>query len=460
MPHAIDDTHNPNLRSWIESANDPSTDFPLQNLPLCCRLVQEVIDGETEVFSSPCVRVGDALVDLNLLAASELTPDDDDDWDEVLYGDVFETEGGLWSRVRPKLQALLLEGEPALRDSQYRELIVVPAGEQTLIVPAQVEDYTDFYASQFHATNVGSMFRPDNPLLPNYKHIPIAYHGRASTVVPSGTPVRRPVGQTTPDEGASQPNFGPCKLLDYELEVGFVVGRGSEHGEPIDIAHAEDHILGLCLVNDWSARDMQKWEYQPLGPFLAKSFATTVSPYIVTLDALTPFRSPAYARPAGDPTPLPYLTSDANTGQGAIDITLEVWIASAKMREQHMEPVRLSSGSFRDMYWTIAQMLTHHASNGCLMQPGDLLASGTVSGTTRDSRGSLLELTWDGDPFATPPVVVPGTQRTPITLPTGEERRFLADGDEVLVRGFCEREGFRRIGFGECRGIVEPARTV
>jgi len=458
MPHKIDHTHDANLRSWIESANDPGTDFPVQNLPLCVRLVEEKIDGELEVFSSPCARVGDVLVDLNLLAASDVTSEDDEDWDDVLYGDVFETEGGLWSRVRPKLQRLLLKGEPALRDSKFRDQIVVPASEQTLIVPAQVEDYTDFYASLFHATNVGTMFRPDNPLLPNYKHIPIAYHGRASTVVPSGTPVRRPVGQTTPDEGASQPNFGPCKLLDYELEVGFVVGRGSEHGEPIDITRAEHHILGLCLVNDWSARDMQKWEYQPLGPFLAKSFATTVSPYIVTLDALAPFRSPAFARPAGDPTPLPYLSSDANTKHGGVDITLEVWLASEKMREQKIEPVRLSTGTFRDMYWTIAQMLTHHASNGCLMQPGDLLASGTVSGTTRDSRGSLLELTWDGDPFATPPVVVPGTQRTPITLPTGEERKFLADGDEVIVRGYCEREGFRRIGFGECRGIVEPAR--
>lgn len=460
MPHAIDDTHDASLKSWIESANSPDTDFPVQNLPLCVRLIEEKIDGEFEVFSSPCVRVGDVLVDLNLLAASDVTDEEDEDWDDVLYGDVFETEGGLWSRVRPKLQKLLLKGEPALRDSKFRDQIVVPADKQTLIVPAQVEDYTDFYASLFHATNVGTMFRPDNPLLPNYKHIPIAYHGRASTVVPSGTPVRRPVGQTTPDEGAGQPNFGPCKLLDYELEVGFVVGRGSEHGEPIDITQAEDHILGLCLVNDWSARDLQKWEYQPLGPFLAKSFATTVSPYIVTLDALAPFRSPAYARPASDPTPLPYLTSDSNTNAGGIDITLEVWLASAKMREQKMEPVRLSKGTFRDMYWTIAQMLTHHASNGCLMQPGDLLASGTVSGTTRESRGSLLELSWDGDPFATPPAVVPGTQRTPITLPTGEERKFLADGDEVIIRGYCEREGFRRIGFGECRGIVEPARKL
>lgn len=460
MPHQIDHTHDANLRSWIESANDPKTDFPLQNLPLCVRLVQETVDGETEVFSSPCVRVGNMLIDLNLLAASEATPEGDEDWEDVLYGDVFETETGLWSRVRPKLQKLLLADNASLRESKHRNDIVVPAAEQTLIVPAQVEDYTDFYASVFHATNVGSMFRPDNPLLPNYKHIPIAYHGRASTVCPSGTPVRRPVGQTMPADGAAQPNFGPCKLLDYELEVGFVLGRGSDHGEPIDIARAEEHILGLCLVNDWSARDLQKWEYQPLGPFLAKSFATTVSPYIVTLDALAPFRSPAYTRPEGDPTPLPYLSSDENTQAGGVDITLEVYIASAKMREQKMEPVKLSTGTFRDMYWTIAQMLTHHASNGCLMQPGDLLASGTVSGTARDARGSMLELTWDGDPFATPPVVVPGTQRTPITLPTGEDRKFLADGDEVIIKGFCEREGFRRIGFGECRGIVEPARTV
>lgn len=319
-------------------------------------------------------------------------------------------------------------------------------------------DYTDFYASVFHATNVGSMFRPDNPLLPNYKWIPVGYHGRASSVVPSGTPIRRPMGQLAPVEEGGSPTYAPCKLLDYELELGVVVGRGNELGQTIPIGEAEDHILGVCLLNDWSARDMQKWEYQPLGPFLAKSFASSVSPYIVTMEALAPFRCPALARADGDPKPLPHLFDEGNQSQGGIDITLEVLIASKEMRDKGMEPVRLSKGSFKDMYWTIAQMLTHHASNGCNMQPGDLLGSGTISGPRRESRGCLLELTWDGDPFAEPAVVKPGSERTPIELPTGEKRTFLADGDEVILKGYCEREGYRRIGLGECRGIIEPAQ--
>lgn len=303
------------------------------------------------------------------------------------------------------------------------------------------------------------MFRPDNPLLPNYKHIPIGYHGRASSIVPSGTPVRRPVGQQAPAEEGGSPQFGPCKMLDFELEMGMIIGRGNELGEPISIADAEDHVFGMCIVNDWSARDLQKWEYQPLRPFLAKSFATSVSPYIVTMEALAPFRTPAFARAAGDPQPLPYLDSDYNRTSGGIDITCEVWLASEQMRSRDLAPVRLCKSSFKDLYWTLAQFVTHHTVNGCNLQPGDLLASGTISGATRDSRGSMLELTWDGDPWANPPVVVPGTQRTPIKLPTGEERKFLADGDEVIIKAYCEREGFRRIGFGECRGTIEAART-
>ena len=304
------------------------------------------------------------------------------------------------------------------------------------------------------------MFRPDNPLLPNYKHIPIGYHGRASSIVASGTPIKRPVGQQAPAEEGGTPSFGPCKLLDYEMEMGVIVGRGNELGEPVSIEDAEDHMLGMCILNDWSARDLQKWEYVPLGPFLAKNFASTVSPYIVTMEALAPFRCAAQERDAGDPQPLAYMDSDANRKAGGIDIKVEVYLASAKMREQGIEPVHLSTGNFKDMYWTLAQMLTHHTVNGCNLQPGDLLGSGTISGTTRDARGSMLELTWDGDPFAEPPVLVPGTQRTPIVLPTGEERKFIADGDEVIMKAYCEREGYRRIGFGECRGIIEPAREV
>lgn len=244
------------------------------------------------------------------------------------------------------------------------------------------------------------------------------------------------------------------------MEMGVIVGRGNMLGEPISIEDAEDHMLGMCILNDWSARDLQKWEYVPLGPFLAKNFASTVSPYIVTMEALAPFRCGAMERDANDPQPLAYMDSDSNRKAGGIDIKVEVHIVSAKMREAGMKPVHLSTANFKDMYWTLAQMLTHHTVNGCNMNPGDLLGSGTISGTTRDARGSMLELTWDGDPFAEPPVLVPGTQRTPIVLPTGEERKFIADGDEIIMKAYCEREGFRRIGFGECRGIIEPSRDI
>ena len=458
MPHDIDHTHDPNLESWIESANDPGTDFPPQNLPLAT-VVRYDEDGGA--WPNAATRVGDMVIDLTALAVSGLVDDEDMDWSFEGVDEIAMM--GSWKRLREQVQRLVLKGADALRDFDMRDQIVIPAEEAELTLPFGeiVSDYTDFYASVFHATSVGSMFRPDNPLLPNYKHIPIAYHGRSSSVVPSGTPIRRPMGQTIEGDVApgATPTFGPCRLLDYELEVGIVLAKGSELGSRIPIDEAEEHILGLCLLNDWSARDMQKWEYQPLGPFLAKSFATTIGAYIVTLDALAPFRCPAYARPDGDPAPLAYLTSDTNTSAGGVDLQLEVLLASATMREQGIAPVRISKGGFREMYWTIAQMLTHHASNGCPMTPGDLLGSGTVSGPTRESRGCLLELTWDGDPFANPPVKATGAQRTPIRLPTGEERKFLADWDEVIIRGYCERDGFRRIGFGECRGVVTPAQA-
>ncbi len=313
-----------------------------------------------------------------------------------------------------------------------------------LLLPAAIGDYSDFYASLQHATNVGSMFRPDNPLLPNYKWVPIGYHGRASSIVPSGTPVRRPRGQVLADP-KGRPTFGPARSLDYELEVGAWVGTGNDLGSVIPLARAGEHLAGLCLVNDWSARDVQSWEYQPLGPFLAKNFATTLSPWVVTLDALEPFRTGAAHRDAADPQPLPYLTDAEDRARGGFDITLEVWLRSTRMREAGADAVRLTRGSFRDMYWTLGQLLAHHASNGCNMLPGDLLASGTVSGATKESRGCLLELTWRG--------------QEPLVLPNGETRKFLEDGDEVILRGWCERDGFRRIGFGECRGIVAPALT-
>tara|TARA_R110002073_G_scaffold118918_1_gene258835 strand:- start:784860 stop:786230 length:1371 start_codon:yes stop_codon:yes gene_type:complete len=456
MPYAIDETHDQHLKSWIESANDPKNDFPIQNLPWC----QVFLEDDEEQFVVTGIRIGNSLLLIDVLIHAGLLDDADlGDFSVIESADElpFETR----SKIRKQVSKLLRDDCPDLRDNaEVRQHAIMELDEEGLVLPFFPGDYTDFYASLYHATNVGSMFRPDNPLLPNYKHIPIGYHGRASSVVPSGTPIKRPVGQQAPAEEGGSPSFGPCKLLDYEMEMGVVVGKGNELGEPVSIEDAEDHMLGLCILNDWSARDLQKWEYVPLGPFLAKNFASTVSPYIVTMEALAPFRCEAQERDAGDPQPLAYMDSDANRKAGGIDITVEVHIASAQMREQGMDPVHLSTANFKDMYWTLAQMLTHHTVNGCNLQSGDLLGSGTISGTTRDARGSMLELTWDGDPFSNPPVVVPGTQRTPIVLPTGEERKFIADGDEIIMKAYCEREGFRRIGFGECRGIIEPAREI
>ncbi|MBL4699307.1 MAG: fumarylacetoacetase [Phycisphaerales bacterium] len=455
MPYAIDETHDQNLKSWVESANDPKSDFPIQNLPLC-----EMVDREHGCECIDGVRIGDQILDLNGLLQTRLL-DPHLRANMIGNGSIIKCFGRFKPVQRLAIRKRLVE-LLSTSDTSTQKIVakyLYPASDyQTDLYT--IGDYTDFYASLYHATNVGSMFRPDNPLLPNYKHIPIGYHGRASSIVTSGTNIKRPVGQQAPAEEGGSPGFGPCKLLDYEMEMGVIVGRSNELGEPVSIEDAEDHMLGLCILNDWSARDLQKWEYVPLGPFLAKNFASTVSPYIVTMEALAPFRCQAQERDAADPQPLPYMDSDANRKAGGFDIKVEVHIASAKMREQGMEPVHLSTANFKDMYWTLAQMLTHHTVNGCNLQPGDLLGSGTISGTTRDARGSMLELTWDGDPFANPPVIVPGTQRTPIVLPTGEERKFIADGDEIIMKAYCEREGFRRIGFGECRGIIEPAREV
>jgi fumarylacetoacetase len=384
------------------------TDFPIENLPF--GVFRR--DGEAHI----CTAIEDRVLDLHTCAAEGLI-------DEPAL-------------LEPALNALMAKGGGAVR-ARVHELLdgnverhLVPMRDAEMLLPARIGDYTDFYASVHHATNVGSMFRPDNPLLPNYKWLPIGYHGRSSSIVVSGTPVRRPRGQTRDDANAP-PLFGRSKRLDYEMELGMFIGRGNALGEPIAVERAREHVFGFCLVNDWSARDIQTWEYQPLGPFLAKSFATSISPWIVTREALEPFRVPAFVRAEGDPEPLPYLSDDVG-----YDIHVEVWLRSAKMSE----PVRLSKGNFRDMYWTVAQLVAHHTSNGCNLQPGDLLASGTISGTSKESRGSLLELSWRGT--------------EPVTLPTGETRRFLEDGDEVILRGYCERDGLPRIGFGECRGVV------
>jgi fumarylacetoacetase len=406
----MNDTHDPQLRSWVESANQPGTDFPIQNLPL------GVFRRGTEPPRIG-VAIGDCVLDLTG-CADELPAAVRQACRASSLNALMALGNDAASALRRRVSELLRE-KPAADVRRH----VLPQRDVEMLLPANIGDYTDFYASIHHATNVGKMFRPDQPLTPNYKFLPVAYHGRASSIVVSGTPIRRPCGQTKTDQ-AEQPEFGPTRALDYELEVGFFVGPGNPLGEPIPIAEAEQHVFGFCLLNDWSARDIQKWEYQPLGPFLGKNFATTISPWIVTLEALEPFRAPANARET-----LPYL----NASHGGLDLTLEAWLG----------PVRLSRSNSRDLYWTVAQMVAHHTCNGCNLRPGDLLASGTVSGPTRESRGCLLELTAGGT--------------EPLELRGGERRRFLEDGDEVILRGYCERTGFARIGFGECRGRILPA---
>jgi fumarylacetoacetase len=305
-----------------------------------------------------------------------------------------------------------------------------------MLLPAQIGDYTDFYASIHHATRVGKLFRPDNPLLPNYKYVPIGYHGRASSIVVSGGQIRRPNGQLKFAD--AEPIFGPSRSLDYELEVGAFIGPGNNLGEPIPTGEAEQHIFGLCLLNDWSARDIQSWEYQPLGPFLAKNFATTISPWVVPMEALAPHRALASERPSGDPSPLPYLTS-TTAASDAIDVTLEVSLQSRRMRDERIAPMLVSKGNLRDLYWTIRQLVTHHASNGCNLRPGDLLATGTVSGPTEGSEGCLLEMKH---------------RSSPLKLPTGETRTFLENGDKVIFHAYAQKDGSPRIGFGECAGLI------
>jgi fumarylacetoacetase len=429
----------PTRRSWVERANTGATDFPIQNLPFGIFST----DGAAE-SGRVGVAIGDEILDVTSAMDHDLIAGEARQaasaCDSPRLNELMSLDRASVSALRRSLVELLdARSDLGAKAAKHRARILVAQASAFLHLPAEVGDYTDFYASVHHATNVGSMFRPDNALLPNYKYVPIGYHGRASSIIPSETLVKRPSGQTR-DDASQPPVFGPSRRLDYELEVGAFIARGNSLGSSIPISEAEDRIFGLCLVNDWSARDIQTWEYQPLGPFLAKSFATSISPWVVTLDALEPFRTRAFERPAGDPAPLDYLRSAENQSRGGFDIRLEVLLRSARMASKDLPPYRVSVGSFSSMYWTFAQMVAHHASNGCNLRPGDLLASGTVSGPTPDSRGCLLERTWRG--------------REPLTLPTGETRTFLEDGDEVIMRGWCEREGSVRIGFGECRGTI------
>lgn len=438
MTYQINETHDPSLKSWVESANDPNTDFPIQNLPFC--------QFEATDYFNAGVPIGSQMFSITAAWQLGLFKDTDAEAEaKWIESNSDLVDGMRWgtTKLRRRLSELFREDLDVSTRKVVAECLVPISDVFEYDVPVnQIGDYTDFYCSIYHATNVGSMFRPEAPLLPNYKYVPIGYHGRASSIVVSGTDIKRPHGQNRSD-AEKPPVFIPSKSLDYEMELGFFVGQGNELGQPISISEAEEHIFGVCLVNDWSARDIQAWEYQPLGPFLAKNFATTISPFVVTMEALAPFRTPAFERDPDDPQPLDYLSDENNKKFGGLDINLEVYIQTEKMRQENIEPHMLSRSNTKDLYWTVGQMLTHHASNGCNLQTGDLIASGTVSGKEKSERGCLLELTWRGT--------------EPLTLPSGETRRFLEDGDEVIMKGFCEREGFRRIGLGECRGRILPA---
>jgi fumarylacetoacetase len=439
MRPRLNATHDPSLRSWVDSANVAGTDFPLQNLPIAIFRRR----GGGEDFRAG-IAIGDAILDLAALRARC-----------KLAG---AAAAALDACAAPALNALMSQGPAAsaalraavselLRADQPRapelRAALVPQSAAEYALPAHVGNYTDFYTSIYHATAVGKLARPDNPLPPNYRWMPIAYHGRASSVGVAPQEFHRPVGQSMP-AGASAPVFGPSRRLDFELEVGLWIGAGNALGTAIPLARAEEHLFGIGLLNDWSARDVQGWEYQPLGPFLGKNFATTVSPWIVSLEALEPFRLP-FTRPAEDPAPLAYLEDAANRARGALDLQLEVRLETARMRSAGAPPQPICRSNFRHAYWTMAQMVSHHTVGGCNLLPGDLLGSGTQSGPAAAEAGSLLELTAGG--------------KRELALGAGETRRFLEDGDRVILRGWCEREGFVRIGLGEADGLVLPART-
>ena len=430
-------THDPTLKSWVSSANDGVSDFPIQNLPFAV-----FRQKKTDEFRGG-VAIGDQIVDLLLLGNADVLPAD------IRQAVVTAAKSELnefmamgpkaWSSLRLALSRALREGSEL--ENSLRTCLVSQADVEYKL-PCKITDYTDFYTSIHHATAMGALFRPDNPLLPNYKWVPIGYHGRASSIGISGQSFPRPLGQLKgPDDEV--PSLAPSKRVDFELEMGIFIGTGNELGSPIPMADAEDHVFGMCLFNDWSARDIQGWEYQPLGPFLAKSFASTISPWIVTLEALAPYRL-AFTRPEGDPQPLPYLSGEQNKIAGAIDIQLEVLLQTQSMRAKGEAPVSLSRSNFKYSYWTVAQLVSHHTVNGCNLQPGDLLGTGTQSGPGEGEYGSILELSHGG--------------KQAIKLPNGETRIFLEDGDTVVLRGFCESSSAVRLGFGEVTGTVLAAK--
>jgi fumarylacetoacetase len=432
----LDCSHDATLKSWVASANG-HREFPIQNLPL-------------GVFSPPDgkrrggIAIGDKILDLSGTLSAGLLTGKAEAAAQTAAGATLNPFMALDAVARTALRLRLVElFEEASTDRCGLEPLLYDSAECRMYLPATIGDYTDFYAGLNHATNAGRLFRPDNPLLPNYKYVPIGYHGRASSIRPSGEPVQRPLGQRKLRSEAV-PSFGPARNLDYELELGIWIGQANALGSPISIAKAAEHIVGFCLLNDWSARDIQAWEYQPLGPFLAKNFSTTISPWLVTVEALAPFRTAQQIRPEGDPRPLPYLWDPNDQLQGGLNVALEVFIETPMMKSRGLPPHRLSSGNGTDLYWTVAQLVTHHTSGGCNLNPGDLLGTGTISGSLPAQAGSLLELTKAGT--------------EPLIISSGEARRFLEDGDEVIFRASCHRDGFTPIGFGECRARIEPAR--
>lgn len=437
MTQQLNETHDPELTSWVASANADGTDFPIQNLPFA--IFRRKDSNETWRGG---VAIGDQIVDLAAVTQANVFAGEAAQAAQAgahqKLNALMAMRHGVWSALRLALCRALREG--SVQQSALQACLV-PQAEAEYDVPARIGDYTDFYTSVYHATNIGKQFRPDNPLLPNYKWVPIGYHGRASSIGVSGQAFHRPKGQIKKPD-ADAPVLGASQRMDIELELGVFIGTGNALGEPIAITEAEQHVFGICLLNDWSARDIQGWEYQPLGPFLAKNFATTISPWVVTMEALAPYRT-VFERPASDPQPLPYLDSPANRGAGAIDIRLEVGLQTQVMREAGEHDVCIAATNYSHAYWTVAQMVAHHTINGCNLQPGDLLGTGTLSGPSLDQAAALIELTQGG--------------KKALQLPNGETRTFLLDGDAVVLRGRCEKPGAAGIGFGVCKGILLPA---
>ncbi|MCC2594802.1 fumarylacetoacetase [Pusillimonas sp. MFBS29] len=435
----LNETHDPSMQSWVVSANVPDNGFPIQNLPF------GVFRPQGSPNFRPGIAIGNQVLDLAALAGVQPFTGQAAQALEACQGDSLNALMGLgqphWSALRLALSRALRQGSA---QQAVLEPLLVGADQVEMGLPARIGDYTDFYISAHHATAVGKQFRPDNPLLPNYKWIPIGYHGRASSIQATGHSFPRPVGQTRPASEGGTPGFGPCQRLDYELELGIFVGQGNAQGERIALDDADAHVFGLCILNDWSARDLQAWEYQPLGPFLAKNFASTISPWIVTLEALAPFRIP-FERDANDPQPLPYLSSAQNQEYGAFDIDLQVFLSTQTSRAAQAEPALLSTSNFKEAYWNIAQLLAHHTVNGCNLQAGDLLGTGTLSGPDQGQEGSLLELNQGG--------------KQAVKLPWGEERLFLQDYDEVILLAACHKDGYPTISLGQASGTVLPARV-